>query len=316
MWALGKDGLPERVISRAISSGLARRAGRPSRDNRIVIMACSACGRAPGSRRPTGGSSRPWQLRSPTWRFSQLFIDRPDSRRVISVIIMLVGGVAYVGFPVAEFRGRSSEHHRHGLVSRRKCRDRRRTVASPLEQEINGVENMLYLSSQSTSDGRTTITVTFALGTDLDIAQVLVQNRVNIALPRLPEEVRRLGVVTNKNTPDILMVVHVYSPDNSRDQLYLSNYTLLNIRDRVARLEGSGDLRLIGAREYTMRVWLDPNRISALGLTAGEVVRALRAQNVQVAGGCWIVAVTKARRVEVGVQLLGRSRPRRSSETC
>ena len=166
---------------------------------------------------------------------------------------------------------------------------------------------MLYLSSQSTADGRTTVTVTFALGTDLDAAQILVQNRVNIALPRLPEEVRRLGVVTNKNTPDILMVVHVYSPDGSRDQLYLSNYTLLNIRDRLARLDGVGDLRLFGAREYSMRIWLDPNRISALGLTAGEVVQALRSQNVQVAGGVLDrPPSTQQGAYEVGVQLLGR----------
>ena len=149
--------------------------------------------------------------------------------------------------------------------------------------------------------------MTFALGTDLDAAQVLVQNRVNIALPRLPEEVRRLGVVTNKNTPDILMVVHIYSPDNSRDQLYLSNYTLLNIRDRLARLDGVGDLRLFGAREYSMRIWLDPNRISALGLTAGEVVQALRGQNVQVAGGVLDrPPSTRQGAYEVGVQLLGR----------
>jgi HAE1 family hydrophobic/amphiphilic exporter-1 len=240
--------------------------------------------------------------------FSKLFIDRPILAAVISVLIMLVGAVAYIGLPIsqypeiappsitvtASYPGANAE-----TVAA--------TVASPLEQEINGVEDMLYLSSQSTADGRTTITVTFALGTDLDTAQVLVQNRVNIALPRLPEEVRRLGVVTNKNTPDILMVVHIYSPDNSRDQLYLSNYTLLNIRDRLARLEGVGDIRLIGAREYSMRVWLDPNRISALGLTAGEVVQALRSQNVQVAGGVLDRPPTPQQGAyEVGVQLLGR----------
>src|SRR6187200_5778 len=240
--------------------------------------------------------------------FSKLFIDRPILAGVISVMIMLVGAVAYFALPIsqypevappsitvtASYPGANAE-----TVSA--------TVAAPLEQEINGVENMLYISSQSTADGRTTITVTFALGTDLDTAQVLVQNRVNIALPRLPEEVRRLGVVTNKNTPDILMVVHIYSPDNSRDQLYLSNYTLLNIRDRLARLDGVGDIRLIGAREYSMRIWLDPNRISALGLTAGEVVQALRSQNVQVAGGVLDRPPSAQQGAyEVGVQLLGR----------
>src|SRR5678815_3974523 len=239
---------------------------------------------------------------------SKVFVDRPILACAISMMVMLVGGIAYVALPIsqypevappsvtvtASYPGASAE-------------TASATVAAPLEQEINGVEGMLYISSQSTADGRTTITVTFALGTNLDTAQVLVQNRVNIALPRLPEEVRRLGVVTNKNTPDILMVVHIYSPDNSRDQLYLSNYTLLNIRDRLARLKGVGDLRLIGAREYSMRVWLDPNRISALDLTAGEVVQALRSQNVQVAGGVLDRPPSAQQGAyEIGVQLLGR----------
>ena len=240
--------------------------------------------------------------------FSKLFIDRPILAAVISVLIMLVGAVAYFGLPISQYPEIAPPSITvTASYPGANAETAAATVASPLEQEINGVEHMLYLSSQSTADGRTTITVTFALGTDLDIAQVLVQNRVNIALPRLPEEVRRLGVVTNKNTPDILMVVHIYSPNGSRDQLYLSNYTLLNIRDRLARLEGIGDLRLIGAREYSMRVWLDPNRISALGLTAGEVVQALRSQNVQVAGGVLDrPPSTKQGAYEVGVQLLGR----------
>jgi multidrug efflux pump len=240
--------------------------------------------------------------------FSKLFIDRPILAAVISVLIMLVGAVAYFGLPISQYPEIAPPSITvTASYPGANAETAAATVASPLEQEINGVEHMLYLSSQSTADGRTTITVTFALGTDLDIAQVLVQNRVNIALPRLPEEVRRLGVVTNKNTPDILMVVHIYSPNGSRDQLYLSNYTLLNIRDRLARLEGIGDLRLIGAREYSMRVWLDPNRISALGLTAGEVVQALRGQNVQVAGGVLDrPPSTKQGAYEVGVQLLGR----------
>jgi hydrophobe/amphiphile efflux-1 (HAE1) family protein len=240
--------------------------------------------------------------------FSKLFIDRPILAGVISVLVMLVGAVAYLRLPVSQYPevapptitvttsypGANAE-----TVAA--------AVAAPLEQEINGVEGMLYLSSQSTSDGRVTVTVTFALGTDLDDAQVLVQNRVNIALPRLPEDVRRLGVVTLKNSPDILMVVHIYSPDDSRDQLYLSNYTLLNIRDRLARLDGVGDLRLFGAREYSMRIWLDPHRIASLGLTAGEVVQALRGQNVQVAGGVLDrPPSTKQGAYEVSVQLLGR----------
>ena len=223
-------------------------------------------------------------------------------------MIMLVGAVAYFALPISQYPEVAPPSITvTASYPGANAETAAATVAAPLEQEINGVERMLYLSSQSTADGRTTITVTFALGTDLDAAQVLVQNRVNIALPRLPEEVRRLGVVTNKNTPDILMVVHIYSPDSSRDQLYLSNYTLLNIRDRLARLEGVGDLRLFGAREYSMRVWLDPNRISALGLTAGEVVQALRSQNVQVAGGVLDRPPSAQQGAyEIGVQLLGR----------
>ena len=240
--------------------------------------------------------------------FSRLFIDRPILAGVISVMIMLVGAVAYFALPVSQYPEVAPPSITVTTsYPGANAETASATVAAPLEQEINGVERMLYLSSQSTADGRTTITVTFALGTDLDAAQVLVQNRVNIALPRLPEEVRRIGVVTNKNTPDILMVVHIYSPDSSRDQLYLSNYTLLNIRDRLARLDGVGDLRLFGAREYSMRIWLDPNRVSALGLTAGEVVQALRGQNVQVAGGVLDrPPSTRQGAYEVGVQLLGR----------
>jgi HAE1 family hydrophobic/amphiphilic exporter-1 len=227
---------------------------------------------------------------------------------VISVLIMLVGAVAYFALPISQYPEVAPPSITVTAVyPGANAETASATVAAPLEQEINGVERMLYLSSQSTADGRTVVTVTFELGTDLDAAQVLVQNRVNIALPRLPEEVRRLGVVTTKNTPDILLVVHIYSPDASRDQLYLSNYTLLNVRDRLARLEGVGDLRLFGAREYSMRVWLDPNRIAALGLTAGEVVQALRSQNVQVAGGVLDRPPSAQQGAyEVGVQLLGR----------
>ena len=240
--------------------------------------------------------------------FSRLFIDRPILAGVISVLIMLVGAVAYVSLPISQYPevappSISVTASYPGANAETVAA----TVASPLEQEINGVEGMLYISSQSTSDGRVSITATFALGTDLDEAQVLVQNRVNIALPRLPEDVRRLGVVTTKNTPDILMVVHIYSPDDSRDQLYLSNYALQNIRDRLVRLDGVGDIRLFGAREYSMRVWLDPQRIAAFGMTAGEVVQALRGQNVQVAGGVLDRPPSPRQGAfETSVQLLGR----------
>ena len=169
------------------------------------------------------------------------------------------------------------------------------TVATPIEQEINGVENMLYMSSTATSDGVMTLTVTFKLGTDLDKAQVQVQNRVSIAPPKLPEDVRRLGVTTTKQSPDLTMVVHLVSPDDSRDELYLGNYAFLHVKDELARLPGVGEVQVFGARDYSMRVWLDPDKLAARNMTAGDVVRAIREQNVQVAAGV-IGAAARARR--------------------
>nr|WP_277882903.1 multidrug efflux RND transporter permease subunit [Pontivivens ytuae] len=217
---------------------------------------------------------------------SHFFIDRPIFAAVLAIIITLVGAISYTRLPVApypeiapptiqvsaQYPGASAE-----VVAD--------TVATPLEQEINGVEGFLYMLSQSTADGRLTLTITFELGTDLDEAQVLVQNRVAIAEPRLPEEVRRLGVQTRQNSPDLLMVVHVLSPDQSRDQLYISNYARTQIVDRMLRLPGVGQATIFGERAYSMRIWLDPDRVSARGLTAGEVVAALQANNVQVASG-------------------------------
>ena len=159
------------------------------------------------------------------------------------------------------------------------------TVAGPIEQEINGVDGMLYLSSQSTGDGRVNISVVFRQGVDVDQAQVLVQNRVAIAEPRLPEDVRRLGVTVKKASPDFLMVVHMLSPDGSRSPEFVSNYATLTIKDRLARLDGVGDAHVFGARDYAMRVWLDPDRVAARGLSAGDVVAALQRANVQVAAG-------------------------------
>src|SRR5205085_1897369 len=158
-------------------------------------------------------------------------------------------------------------------------------VATPLEVEINGVERMLYMSSAAGNDGSMALTITFELGTDLDQAQVLVQNRVALAEPRLPEEVRRQGITVKKRSPSFLLVVNMISPDGSRDQLFLSNYATLNVKDELARNPGAGDVIVFGAREYSMRVWLDPDKLAARGLTPADVTAALREQNLQVAAG-------------------------------
>ncbi len=159
------------------------------------------------------------------------------------------------------------------------------TVATPLEEQINGVENMLYMSSQAASDGTLTLTVTFKLGTDPNLAQQLVQNRVNQALPRLPDVTRNLGVTTVKSSPDLTMVVHLLSPDDRYDMLYLRNYATLNVKDQLAKIEGVGSVQLFGSGDYAMRIWLNPQKIAELGLTADDVVDAVRRQNVQVAAG-------------------------------
>jgi hydrophobe/amphiphile efflux-1 (HAE1) family protein len=219
-------------------------------------------------------------------RFTHRFIDRPILATVISVFITLLGLGALVVLPVAQYPeivpptvqvttsypGASAQ-----VVSQ--------TVATPLEQEINGVENMIYMSSQSTGDGKLTITVTFRIGTDLNVAQMLTQNRVQDALPRLPADVQRLGVQVRKATPNILLAVHLFSPDGSRDNLYLSNYATLHVKDALARLPGVGDVQLFGARDYAMRIWLDPDKVAAYKLNASEVLAALQAQNVQVSAG-------------------------------
>src|SRR5260221_5401349 len=216
----------------------------------------------------------------------QLSINRPILAMVLSIVLLIVGAIAYTTLPVAEYPQVVPPTvvvtTQYPGASAQTVSD---TVAAPIEQQINGVEDMLYLYSQATSNGQLTITVTFKLGTDLDKAQVLVQNRVAIAQPRLPEEVQRNGVVTRKNSPDILMVVFMLSPDDSFDQLYISNYALLQVRDQLLRLDGIGDIQIFGARDYSMRLWLDPDKITNLGLTAGDVLAAIRAQNLQITGG-------------------------------
>jgi hydrophobe/amphiphile efflux-1 (HAE1) family protein len=215
-----------------------------------------------------------------------LSIRQPVLAMVLSIVLLIIGGIAYFTLPVAEYPQVAAPTivvtTQYPGASAQTVAD---TVAAPIEQEINGVEDMLYVYSQSTSDGALTITVTFKLGTDLDKAQVLVQNRVSTALPRLPDEVRRNGVVTRKNSPDLLAVVFMLSPDNTYDQLYISNYALREVRDQLLRLDGVGDIQIFGARDYSMRLWLDPDKIATLGMTAGDVLTAVRSQNQQVAGG-------------------------------
>jgi hydrophobe/amphiphile efflux-1 (HAE1) family protein len=219
-------------------------------------------------------------------KLAHFFIDRPIFATVISVVTVILGSIAYLSLPVAQYPDvvpptivvKAS----YPGASPQVIAD---SVATPIEQEVNGVENMLYMSSQCTTDGQMTLTITFKLGTDLDLAQVLVQNRVSIAEPRLPEDVRRLGVTTIKSSPDLLMVIHLTSPDSTYDQLYVGNYALIQVRDSLARLEGVGDVTAFGLREYSMRVWLDPEKLANLGLSAGDVVKALQQQNLQVASG-------------------------------
>src|SRR5581483_2808495 len=219
-------------------------------------------------------------------RFSRFFIDRPIFAAVLSIVIFLGGAIAIFALPVSEY----PEVVPPSIVVRAvypgaNPRALAESVATPLEEQINGVENMLYMSSQATSDGVLTLTVTFRVGTDVDLAQVQVQNRVSQALPRLPDEVRQLGVTTVKSSPNLTMVVHLVSPDNRYDMVYLRNYALLQVKDVLARIPGVGQVVTFGAGDYAMRVWLDPSKVAARGLSAGDVVAAVREQNAQVAAG-------------------------------
>ncbi|HMF61977.1 MAG TPA: efflux RND transporter permease subunit, partial [Vicinamibacterales bacterium] len=219
-------------------------------------------------------------------KFSRFFIDRPIFAAVLSLLVVAAGALALLRLPISEYPSvvpptvvvRAAYPGANPKVIAE-------TVAAPLEQQINGVEGMLYMFSQSTADGLLTLTVTFGLGSDLDNAQVQVQNRVAQAIPRLPAEVQRVGITTEKASPDLMMVVHLLSTDDRYDMLYLSNFAHLRVKDELARIGGVGSVQIFGAGEFSMRVWLDPNRLAARQLTATDVIHAIREQNLQVAAG-------------------------------
>src|SRR5215831_14422012 len=217
---------------------------------------------------------------------SKFFIDRPIFAGVISVIIFLAGLISMFQLPISEY----PEVVPPSVVIKASFPGANpqtiaETVATPLEEQINGTENMLYMGSSAASDGTLTLTVTFKLGTDANLAQELVQNRVNQALPRLPDVTRALGVTTVKSSPDLTMVVHLTSPNARYDMLYLRNYALLNVKDQLAKIRGVGSVQLFGSGDYAMRIWLNPEKVAERGMTADEVVNAVRRQNVQVAAG-------------------------------
>ena len=214
------------------------------------------------------------------------FINRPIFASVVSIIIVILGAVAFTRLPVAQYPEIAPPViNVSGQYPGANAEVVAQTVVAPIEEQINGVEGMLYMSSNATADGRFTISVTFDIGVNLDQAQVQVQNRVAIASPRLPGDVRNIGVTVTKSSPDLMLIVHLYSPDRSRDSLFISNYANLEIKDVLTRVDGVGSITIFGQRDYSMRVWLDPGRLQTLGLTANDVVAALQRQNVQVASG-------------------------------
>src|SRR5437773_8966864 len=218
--------------------------------------------------------------------FTRFFIDRPIFASVLSIIVTLAGGIALFSLPIAQYPEITPPTVEVSAIypgaNAQVVAD---TVAAPIEQQVNGVEGMLYMSSQCTNDGSYSLTVTFQNGVDLNMAQVLVQNRASLAQPILPDLVKRRGVTVKKKSPSVLMIVNLFSPDESRDNLYLSNYATIQLRDELARLNGVGDITYLGQRDYSMRLWLDPERMAIRNLTANDVVRAIEQQNTQVAAG-------------------------------
>src|SRR6266576_3117985 len=217
---------------------------------------------------------------------SHFFIDRPIFATVLSIVVVLTGGIALFSLPIAQYPPITPPSVQVAInypgASAQVVAD---TVAAPIEQSVNGVEGMLYMSSQCTNDGNYTLTITFKPGTDLNISQVLVQNRESLAEPILPELVRRRGISVKKKSPNVLMIVNLFSKDESRDNLELSNYATIQIRDELSRLPGVGDITYLGQRDYSMRLWLDPQKLASYGLNAQDIISEVEKQNKQVAAG-------------------------------
>ncbi|ENM1146390.1 TPA: efflux RND transporter permease subunit, partial [Pseudomonas aeruginosa] len=239
--------------------------------------------------------------------FPRFFINRPIFAIVLSVLMLIAGAISYFQLPLSEYPQVTPPTVQvtasYPGANPQVIAD---TVASPLEQAVNGVEGMMYMQSQMSTDGRMVLTISFEQHIDPDVAQIQVQNRVSRALPRLPPEVQRIGVVTDKTAPDILMVVHMLSPGDRYDPLYVSNYAMLNVRDELARLPGIANVIIGGEGEYAMRVWLDPEKVASRGMTASDVVAAIREQNVQVAAGSIGQQPNASAAFQVSVNALGR----------
>jgi HAE1 family hydrophobic/amphiphilic exporter-1 len=218
--------------------------------------------------------------------FSKFFIERPIFATVVSLVIVIAGLVSFRALPVAQYPEISPPTVEvKTIYPGANAMVLAETVAAPIEQEVNGVENMLYMYSTSANNGSYQLTITFDVGTDLDMAQVLAQNRVSIAMPKLPEEVKRQGVTVKKKSTSILLFITLTSPDGKYDNLFIHNYVTLRIKDELLRQEGVGDLSIFGVEEYSMRIWLDPERLKSMNLTTQDVIRAIEEQNVQVAAG-------------------------------
>ncbi|MGE3145647.1 MAG: efflux RND transporter permease subunit, partial [Pseudorhodoplanes sp.] len=241
-------------------------------------------------------------------KISHFFIDRPIFAAVVSIVFVILGGVAFLRLPIAQYPEIAPPQVQiTGQFPGASAETVAETVVAPIEQQVNGVERMLYIASNSTADGRFSISVTFDIGTNLDFAQVQVQNRVATATPRLPTQVQQIGVTVAKASPDILMVVNLFSPGQARDTLFMTNYANLQVKDVLSRIDGVGSITVFGARDYAMQVWLDPTRLQTLDLTAMDVTRALQGQNIQVASGVLnSPPVPKQLSFQVAVQTLGR----------